>query len=74
MKLISALAATLLLGTTAALAQTTAPAPASATPSSSAPAAKPTAASCKKQAAAKNLTGTDKTQFVKDCKAGKASS
>ena len=67
MKLISALAATLLLGTTAAIAQTTATAPASATSSSAAPAAKPTAASC-------NLAGADKTQFVKDCRAGKASS
>ena len=74
MKLISALAVTLLLGTTAAIAQSTSTAPASATPASAAPAAKPTAAACKKQAAAKNLTGTDKTQFVKDCKAGKASS
>ncbi len=73
MKLISALAVTLLLGTTVAIAQTST-APAAAAPSSSAPAAKPTAASCKKQAAAKNLTGADKTQFVKDCKAGKASS
>jgi hypothetical protein len=80
MKLISALAVAFVLGSTAAIAaQTTATAPASATPSSSgssatATAAKPTTASCKKQAAAKNLTGADKTQFVKDCKAGKASS
>jgi hypothetical protein len=74
MKLIAALAVTLILGTTTAIAQTTATAPASATPATSAPAAKPTTTSCKKQAAAKNLTGADKTQFVKDCKAAKASS
>jgi hypothetical protein len=74
MKIFSALALTALLSSTAAFAQTTATAPANATPSTSAStgAAKPTTADCKKQAADKNLTGADKHQFVKDCKAGKA--
>jgi hypothetical protein len=76
MKLFSALALTALLGTTAAFAQTTATAPANASPTASVNPAtgKPTAAACRKQAADKNLTGADKTQFMKDCKAGKATS
>lgn len=74
MKLISALALSALLSTTAAFAQTTASAPANASPTTSVTPAngKPTAASCRKMAADKNLTGADKTQFMKDCKAGKA--
>jgi psiF repeat-containing protein len=32
-----------------------------------------TVQACKQQAAAKKLTGQDKTQFMKDCKAGKTS-
>jgi hypothetical protein len=87
MKLISALAATLILGTSAALAQTSATAPANAAPAASAPASsssassstsasatKSQAAACHKQAVAKNLSGAEKTQFMKDCKAGKSSS
>jgi hypothetical protein len=35
---------------------------------------KPTVAACKKQATDKNLTGADRKQFVKDCRAGKAPS
>jgi hypothetical protein len=73
MKLISALALSALLSTTAAFAQTTATAPANASPTTSVTPAngKPTAASCKKMAADKKLTGADKTQFMQDCKAGK---
>jgi hypothetical protein len=76
MKLFSALALTALLTTTAAFAQTTATAPANASPTTSVnPAtAKPTTAACNKQATGKNLSGADKTQFVKDCKAGKTTS
>jgi psiF repeat len=73
MKLISALALSALLSTTAAFAQTTASAPANASPTTSVTPAngKPTVASCKKLAADKKLTGADKTQFMKDCQAGK---
>jgi hypothetical protein len=76
MKLLSALALTALLSTSVAFAQTTATAPANASPTTSVTPAtgKPTLAACKKQAADKNLTGADKTQFVKDCRSGKAPS
>ena len=76
MKLFSALALTALLGTTAAFAQTTATAPTNASPTTSVNPATghPTGAACRKQAADKNLAGADKAQFIKDCKAGKASS
>jgi hypothetical protein len=86
MKLITVLAAALVVGnivaiagqanSTAAPPSTSAPAPStSQAPSSDAAMEpKPTASSCHKQAAAKGLTGSDKTQFMKDCKAGKVSS
>jgi hypothetical protein len=76
MKLISAFAVLALLSTSAGFAQTTATAPANAAPTTAVSPAngKPTLTACKKQAADKNLTGADKHQFVKDCRAGKASS
>jgi hypothetical protein len=76
MKLFSALALTALLSTTAAFAQTTATAPTNASPTTSVNPAtgNPTAATCKKQATDKNLTGADRKQYMKDCKAGKATS
>lgn len=76
MKVISALALTALLSSTAAFAQTTATAPANAsaaTPTTSVNPAtgNPTVGACKKQAKDKNLTGADRAQYIKDCKAGK---
>lgn len=74
MKLFSALALTALLGTTAAFAQTTATPPTNASPTTAVNPAtgNPTAATCGKQATAKNLTGADRKQYMKDCKSGKA--
>jgi hypothetical protein len=76
MKLFIALAVTALLGTSAAFAQTTATAPTNASPTTSVTPANgtPTHAACKKQATDKQLTGADRKQFMKDCKAGKSSS
>ena len=76
MKLFSALVMTALLSSTMAFAQTTATAPTSASPTTSVNPAtgNPTAAACRQQATAKNLTGPDRKQFMKDCKAGKATS
>jgi hypothetical protein len=76
MKLFSALALNALLGTATAFAQTPATAPANASPTTAVNPAtgNPTAATCKKQAADKNLTGPAKSQYMKDCKAGKATS
>jgi len=76
MKLFSALAVTALLSTAAAFAQTTATAPANASPTTTVTPANgtPTLAACKKQATDKKLTGADKKQYVKDCRAGKAAS
>jgi hypothetical protein len=74
MKLLSALALTAVLGTTLAFADnppaSTATAPAKTSSASTTSSAKP---SCSKQATAKKLTGADRTQFLKDCKAGKTS-
>jgi len=63
MKLLSALALTALLGTSA-FAQTTATAPANASPTTSVNPAtgNPTAATCKKQAADKNLNGAARAE------------
>jgi|HubBroStandDraft_1064217.scaffolds.fasta_scaffold318560_2 hypothetical protein len=81
MNLYSALALTALLSSTAAFAQTTATAPTNAAPTNSSPTTSvnpatgnPTAAACRQQATDKNLTGADRKQFMKDCKAGKATS
>jgi hypothetical protein len=76
MKLFYALAATALLSTSAAFAQTTATAPDTASPTTSVTPANgtPTLATCRKQAMDKKLTGTDKKQYVHDCRAGKAPS
>jgi hypothetical protein len=76
MKLFAALAITALLSTSAAFAQTTATAPANAAPTTAVTPANgtPTHAACKKQATDKQLTGADRKQFMKDCKAGKATS
>jgi hypothetical protein len=75
-KPLCALALTALLATPAAFGQTTATPPANASPTTSVVPAtgKPTVAACKKQATDKNLTGADRKQFVKDCRAGKAPS
>jgi hypothetical protein len=77
MKILSALVLMALLSTTAAFAQiTTATAPTNASPTTSVnPAtAAPTTATCKKQAKDKNLTGADRAQYMKDCKAGNKTS
>lgn len=79
MKLFCALAVSALLSSTAIFAQTTATAPENASPASPAAAqapasAAPTAATCRKQAKDKNLTGADKKQYMHDCRAGKAPS
>ena len=59
--------------TSAPAAAGTATAPAGkATATTTTPAAKPMKKSCGKQATEKKLTGKDRTQFVKDCKSGKA--
>jgi len=78
MKLISALALTALLGSSAAFATTTAAttattpaaAPAAATPAA-APAKGLSSKACNKKADEKKLTGEARTSFVKDCRAGK---
>jgi hypothetical protein len=76
MKLFSALALTAVLGTSLAFADN--PPASTATPpaktSSTASTSTSTKPSCSKQATAKKLTGADRTQFIKDCKAGKTSS
>jgi len=76
MKLFTALAVTALLSTSAAFAQTTATAPTNASPTTAVTPANgtPTHAACKKQATDKQLTGADRKQFMKDCKAGKSTS
>jgi len=76
MKMLSALALTALLGTTAAFAATTPATPASTTgaaaPAAAAPAEKHMSSkACNKQADEKKLTGEDRAKFVKDCHSGK---
>lgn len=57
--------------------QSNAPSPATMSPSAadaSQSSTQSTSRSCSKQASDKKLTGTDKTNFVKSCKAGKQTS
>jgi hypothetical protein len=49
----------------------TAPSGSASNDSSAASSAKALSVSCHKQAKEKNLTGADRKQFIKDCKAGK---
>jgi hypothetical protein len=79
MKLFYAFAAAALLSSSVAFAQTTATAPDNASPASPTTAqtpanGTPSLATCRKQAKDKNLTGADKKQYVRDCRAGKAPS
>ncbi len=86
MKLLSALALTALLGTTAAFAQNTATTSPGATGSSTTTESSTTTTTssthsshhamkekCKKEAKEKGLSGSEKKQFMKDCEAGKTS-
>jgi len=70
MKMLSALALTVLLGTSAAFAANTAGS-ASATPATTA-STHSSSKACNKQADEKKLTGEARTSFVKDCREGKA--
>lgn len=77
MKMLSALAFTALLGTSAAFAAGTPPTSTSTTgaaaPATAAPAEKHMSSkACNKQADEKKLTGEDRAKFVKDCHSGKA--
>jgi hypothetical protein len=76
MKLFYAIAVTALLSASAAFAQTTATAPDTASPTTSVTPGNgtPTLATCRKQASDKKLTGSDRKQYVHDCRAGKAPS
>jgi len=72
MKITTALAAVALLGCGAAFAVD---APSATAPTASvAPVKHVSLKACNKQADAKNLTGKDRSAFVKDCRAGKAAS
>jgi hypothetical protein len=72
MKLRSALALTALLGVSSAFAATQ---PANSTPAPAAHASKEhSSKACNKQADEKKLTGEARTNFVKDCRAGKTES
>jgi hypothetical protein len=73
MKLFTAIAATVLLGSGAAsFAADTAPTPSASPPTKVAAAMSHKA--CNKEANARKLKGTDRSQFVKDCRAGKVAS
>jgi hypothetical protein len=77
MKILSALALTALLGTSAAFAANTAGSASTSGAAAAAPAASTAAThmsskACNKQADEKKLTGEARTSYVKDCRAGKA--
>jgi hypothetical protein len=67
MKFVTALLASAIVGCGAAVAAEPPAAP------SATPVKQPSLKVCNKQADAKQLTGSPRTQFVKDCRAGKTS-